>query len=196
MRLSCDVSNTSKAVWVTQSWDRLQAARLLFFPPTIWGKVHLRTPPTPWDETCLTLVTSLCYCTAQMQKPLVRIWWWNLTRPPRRAFRYSTPPIPSPLQTSVGGRQPSLRSTARLGVAEKLAECIRTLGKCFALADGRMPLAHSLGQQSDLVELMSLRWLIEPQSLGCQPFDRVHLQREKGRKGDNREILFRLVKCP
>lgn len=111
-------------------------------------------------------------------------------------FRYSTPPIPSPLQTSVGGRKPSLRSTAQLGVAEKLAECIRTLGKCFALADGRMPLAHSLGQQSDLVELMSLRWLIEPQSLGCQPFDRVHLQREKGRKGDNREILFRLVKCP
>lgn len=84
--------------------------------------------------------------------------------------------------TSAGGRKPSLRSTARLGVAEKLAECIRTLGKCSALVDGRMPLAHSLGQQSDLVELMSLRWLIEPQSLGCLPFDKSSLTERKGKK--------------
>lgn len=146
------------------------------------GKVHLRTPPTPWDETCLTLVTSLCYCTAQTQKPLVPIWWWNLTRPRRRAFRYSTPPIPSPLQMSVGGRKPSLRSTPQLGVVEKLAERIRTLGKCFGAGWQVGCLSPTPSDNNQIL----LSWWVSAGLLSLGHWDACHLTEFTERKGKKR----------
>lgn len=169
-----------------------------FFPPPLEGKYtweHHLLPEMKHVSRWLHLyVIALHRCKSHLYA-FDDGTWQDL-----RDVRSDTPLHPSPVLFKRAWVGVSRRSAPRRswGVAEKLAECIRTLGKCFALVDGRMPLAHSLGQQSDLVELMSLRWLIEPQSLGCLPFDRVHLQREKGRKerGDNREILFRLVKCP